>query len=58
MNALGLIEIPFLSITALGADAVLKTARVCLLGFETTGTRNLMIKLVGDAAAETRSLSS
>ena len=58
MSALGLIEIPFFSITALVADAVLKTARVCLLGFETIGTRNLMIKLVGDAAAETRSLSS
>ena len=50
MNALGLIEIPFFSITALVADAVLKTARVCLLGFETTGNENLMIKLVGDIA--------
>ena len=60
--ALGLVEVPFLSLTMLVADHVLKSAGVHLLGIETTGNQNLAIRLAGDvasvmaalAAAETR----
>jgi len=37
MNALGFIEVPFLSIAAVVADAAAKAARVSILGFEATG---------------------
>ena len=49
--ALGFAEIPFFSITAVVADEAVKSARVRLLGIETTGNENLMIKLDGDVAA-------
>ena len=49
--ALGFIEVPFFSITALVADAAVKTAALRLLGFETTGNENLLIRLEGDVAA-------
>ena len=48
MNALGFIEIPFFGITAAVADAAVKSARVRLLGIETTGNESLMIRLGGD----------
>ena len=48
--ALGFIECPFLSITALVADHVIKAADVRLLGFETTGNERLMIRLDGVVA--------
>jgi len=51
MNALGFAEIPFLSITAVVADQMVKAARVRLLGIETTGNENLMLKLEGDVAS-------
>jgi len=51
MSALGFIEIPFFGITAVVADVAVKSARVRLLGIETTGNENLMIRLVGDVAA-------
>jgi len=51
MTALGLVETPGFSITALVADAAVKAADVRLLGIETTGNENLMIRLAGDAAA-------
>ena len=51
MKALGFAEIPFLSITAMVADAIVKGAGVHLLGIETTGNQNLMVKLQGDVAS-------
>jgi len=51
MNALGFIEIPFFGVTAVVADVAVKSANVRLLGFETTGNENLMIRLAGDVAA-------
>jgi len=49
--ALGFAEIPFLSLTAVVADQMVKAAQVRLLGIETTGNENLMIRLEGDVAA-------
>ncbi len=49
--ALGFAEIPFLSLTAIVADQVVKAAQVRLLGIETTGNENLMIRLEGDVAS-------
>lgn len=49
--ALGLAEIPFLSLAAVIADQVVKAANVRLLGIETTGDQNLMLRLQGDVAA-------
>ena len=51
MKALGFAEIPFFSITAVIADQVLKAAQVRLLGIETTGNENLMLRLQGDVAS-------
>ncbi len=45
--ALGFAEIPFLSIAAVVADQVVKAADVRLLGMETTGNENLMLRLEG-----------
>jgi microcompartment protein CcmL/EutN len=49
--ALGLIECPFLSITAMVADHAVKAAVVRLLGIESSGNERLMIRLEGDPAA-------
>ena len=49
--ALGFIEIPFLSITLLVADQVLKAAGVRLPGIESTGNPSLLVRLEGDVAA-------
>ena len=49
--ALGLAEIPFLSIAAVIADQIVKHAGVRLLGIETTGSEKLMLRLRGDVAA-------
>ncbi len=49
--ALGFAEIPSLSLTAVVADQVVKAANVRLLGIETTGNENLMLRLEGDVAA-------
>ena len=54
--ALGFAEIPFLSITAVIADQVVKEAGVRLLGIETTGCDKLMLRLQGDVAAVTAAL--
>lgn len=51
MKALALVETPCFSITALLADEAVKAANVCLLGIETTGNENLMIRLQGDIAS-------
>ena len=57
MNALGLAEIPFLSVTAVVADQMVKGARVRLLGIETTGHESLTIKLEGDVASVASALA-
>lgn len=49
--ALGFVELPFLSLTAVVTDQVVKAAPVRLLGIETTGNENLMLRLEGDVAA-------
>ena len=56
--ALGFAEIPFFSITALVADEAVKAANVRLLGIETTGNENLMIKLEGGIAAVAAALAA
>jgi carbon dioxide concentrating mechanism protein CcmO len=58
MTALGFVETPFLSITALVADEALKAADVRLLGIETTGNENLMIRFEGTVAAVQQALST
>ena len=53
MAVLAFAETPFLSITALVADAMLKAADIELLGFEPTGAETIMIRIAakepGDA---------
>lgn len=56
--ALGFAEIPFFSITALVADAVAKAANVRLLGIETTGNENLLIRIEGDVASVQTALAA
>lgn len=55
--ALGFAEIPFLSIAAVVADQVVKAAHVRLLGIETTGNENLMLRLEGEVAAVATALA-
>jgi microcompartment protein CcmL/EutN len=50
MGALGFIEVPFLSVAAVVADAAAKAARVSVLGFEATGNENILIRLAGGVA--------
>lgn len=45
--ALGLIEIPFLSIAAIVTDAAAKAANVSILGLEATGNENILIRVGG-----------
>ena len=52
MNALGFIEVPFLSVAAVVADAAAKAARVSILGFEATGNENILIRLGGGGVAD------
>lgn len=51
MSAMGFIEAPSFGITAVLADAVVKSANVRLLGIEITGNENLMIRLAGEVGA-------
>jgi microcompartment protein CcmL/EutN len=55
--ALGFIECPFLSVTAMVADHAVKAAAVRLLGIETTGNERLMVRLEGDVAAVATALA-
>jgi hypothetical protein len=52
MNALGFIEVPFLSVAAVVADAAAKAARVSMLGFEATGNENILIRLGGGGVSD------
>lgn len=49
--SLGLVEVPHLSITAVLTDELLQNANVQLLGIETTGNENLMIRFQGDVGS-------
>jgi len=49
--ALGFVEIPFFSVAAVVADEVLKAADVRLIGIETTGNENLLLRLEGNVGA-------
>jgi carbon dioxide concentrating mechanism protein CcmO len=46
--SLGLLETPFLSLTALACDAALKAADVTLLGLEPIGTEVILSRFTGD----------
>ena len=50
MDALGFIEVPFLSVAAFVADAAAKAARISVLGFEPTGNEYILIRLGGSVA--------
>ncbi len=56
-HALGFAEVPFLSITALVADAMLKAGGVKLLGLEPVGNEEILIRIAGDLGAVEASLS-
>jgi microcompartment protein CcmL/EutN len=56
--ALGFIEIPFLGITLLVADQVVKAAGVRLLGFESPGNGSILARLEGDVGAVKAALDS
>ena len=56
--ALGLAEVPFLSITALITDEMLKAADVRLLGIETSGNENLQIRIEGGVASVSAALDA
>jgi microcompartment protein CcmL/EutN len=47
MQALGFIEAPFLSISAMLAQEAANSADVRILGFEATGNENILIRLAG-----------
>lgn len=57
-QALGFLESPYLSITTLLGDAMVKAAAVRLLGFDTTGDNTLMIRIGGDVAAVGQALEA
>lgn len=48
---LGLLETPFLSITAVACDAALKAANVMMLGLEPIGTEVILSRFAGDPGA-------
>jgi len=50
MQALGFIEAPFLSISAMLAQEAANAADIQILGFESTGNENLIIRLSGEIA--------
>lgn len=49
--SIGLLETPFLSITAMACDAALKAADVALLGLEPIGTEVVLSRFCGDSGA-------
>jgi microcompartment protein CcmL/EutN len=50
MQALGFIEAPFLSISAMLAQEAVTAADVHILGFESTGNEYLIVRLTGDVS--------
>jgi microcompartment protein CcmL/EutN len=49
--ALGFVEIPFLSVTLLVADQIVKGAAVRLLGFESPGNGSILVRIEGEVSA-------
>jgi microcompartment protein CcmL/EutN len=58
MTALGIIETPGFSITAVVVDEAVKAANVRLLGIEATGNENLLARLSGDVASVQAALTA
>ncbi len=58
MVALGFIEAPFWSISAMLAQEAANAADVRILGFEATGNENLLIRLAGEVAQVTAALEA
>jgi carbon dioxide concentrating mechanism protein CcmO len=58
MTALGFIETPGFSITAVVVDEAVKAANVHLLGIEATGNENLLARLSGDVASVQAALTA
>ena len=58
MNALGFIEVPFLSVAAVVTDAAAKSADVEVLGLEATGNENILIRLTGGVASVSAALQT
>ena len=52
--ALGFVEVRHLSITAVVADTLTKSANVRLLGFEPAGTELILIRIAGNSVADVR----
>lgn len=55
MRTLAFVETPFLSVTAMVADAMLKAGRIELLGFEPTGAETVMIRIAADDRGDAES---
>lgn len=51
MPALGFIEVPFFSIAAVVADEVAKASGVRILGFDTSGSEEIVIRAAGGVSA-------
>lgn len=51
-RSLGYLEVPFLSVSAMVADAAVKSARVELLGFEPTGIETICIRLAATSVGD------
>jgi microcompartment protein CcmL/EutN len=54
MNALDFIEVPFLGVATVVADAAAKAAQVSILGFEATGSENILIRLGGGGVSDVK----
>ncbi len=50
-DALGYLEVPFLSVTCVVADTAAKSGDVRILGFEPTGIETIVIRLAGKSVA-------
>ena len=50
MPALAFIEVPFLSIAAVVADAAAKASGSRLLGFDTSGAEQVVVRLAGSVS--------
>jgi microcompartment protein CcmL/EutN len=58
MKSLGLLETPFLSLTALACDAALKAGDVTLLSLEPIGTEVILSRFEGDAGSVRAALAA
>jgi microcompartment protein CcmL/EutN len=58
MSALAFIEVPFFSIAAVVADTVAKASGVRILGFDTSGSEEIVIRVAGGVAELTDALEA